>query len=251
MNVVEYKMKTSEQINEISEALAKFTADKPVISKDKNVSMKGMSKGGSEYKVSYDYAPLEVLQESIKPVLAKNGLFVTQMLGMNGHLTGIYTRVGHKSGQFIESFWPINLDSVTKEQDRGSKLTYNKRYAYAAALDLILSDEDNDAVGVENNKQSAKAEAPVSTVYTKKYYKDDLLPNPADFVVEFGKRFKGKKLSEIPLESIDESIEYWHKHQQGQRSSLTGNIRAFMVNANEYLITKGFYPPDLTDEEIK
>lgn len=230
-------MKTSEQLNLISEALAKFSAEKPIISKEKAVKMKGTSKAGKEYDVNYDYAPLEVLQETIKPVLAKNGLFVTQMLGVGHESTGIYTRIGHSSGQFIESFWPVNLENVTKEQDRGSKLTYNKRYAYAAALDLILSDEDSDAVGVENEKPQPQAS------YTKQFYKQDLLPNPADFVINFGKKYKGKKIGDVPNEDLDQTIEYFLNSAKDSRSLLTGKVRAFVVNAHDYLVTKGYYPP--------
>jgi hypothetical protein len=235
-------MKTSESIKEISTAFAKFAAEKPIIKKEHEVNMKGTSKGGNEYKVNYEYAPLEVLQEACQPVLGKHGLFVTQMLGMAYDTTGIFTRVGHISGEYFESFWPVNLESVTKEQDRGSKLTFNKRYAYAAALDLALTNEDSDAVGVENTATKNSESKP--KFYTKKYYKSELLDDPSQFVIGFGKKYKGKKLSEIPIESVDDSVQYWLKHCRDTREDLHGNIRAFMVNATEYLITKGVYPPD-------
>jgi hypothetical protein len=238
-------MKQSESIKEISAAFAKFAAEKPVIKKDHEVNMKGTSKGGNEYKVNYEYAPLEVLQEACQPVLGKHGLFVTQMIGIAYETTGIFTRIGHASGEYFESFWPVNLESVTKEQDRGSKLTFNKRYAYAAALDLALTNEDNDAVGVENEKKAPSNNVKhftIPEIYTKKQYPQDMLTNPADFVVNFGKKFKGMKLSQIPVQSIDESLDYWLK--QAKTDALHGDIRAFVVNANEYLITKGVYPPD-------
>jgi ERF superfamily len=152
-------MKSSDQTNEINKALSQFKKDVQSIVKDKSVSMKGVSKTGKDFNVNYEYAPLEFLQETAKVCLANNDLTINQFLdseklidnGSEYLQTTIITRIGHSSGQFISSSWPIDLTGLSKEQDRGSKITYNRRYAYQAALDLILIGEDNDAVGVIND----------------------------------------------------------------------------------------------------
>lgn len=225
-------MKTSETLTKLMPALIKAQDEiKHAIKDAKNPHFKN------------NYATLESVIDATKPALIKNKLLVTQSVTpANTLVTTLY----HESGEFLSSEVNLLLNRQDMQQ-LGSALTYARRYSLAALLNIAQEDDDgNVATGKPTEPQK-----PASTVYTKQFYKEDLLHNPADFVVEFGKKFKGKKLSEIPLEAIDESIEYWRKHQQGQSSPLTGNIRAFMVNANEYLITKGFYPPDLTDEEIK
>ncbi|HEY9705650.1 MAG TPA: ERF family protein [Allocoleopsis sp.] len=147
--------KTSDQTGELDKALSKFNSEMPAIERSQSVKMKGIAKNsGKEYEVNYEYAPLELLQEQAKPVLSKHGLTINQFLscekiienGFEKLQTGIVTRIGHESGQSIVSFWPIDLNGITKEQDRGSKITYNKRYAWAAALNISLINEDDDAV---------------------------------------------------------------------------------------------------------
>lgn len=180
-------MKTSESVNEVQKALSEFKKDMPPVKRANDVKMKGTSKAGKEYEVSYEYAPLELIQEQARPHLTKNGLFLTQQLGHftlgNDIISTITTRICHSSGQFIESVWPIDLAGIQKEQDRGSKITYNKRYAYTAALDIALWDEDNDAQGV-----------PLPATKKEPIKKTEFKKDPYYFV---DGRFKGKKFSEV------------------------------------------------------
>lgn len=230
-------MKSSESLTKLMPALIKAQDEiKHAIKDAKNPHFKN------------NYATLESVIDATKPALIKNKLLVTQSVTpANTLVTTLY----HESGEFLSS--EVNLLLSRQDmQQLGSALTYARRYSLAALLNIAQEDDDaNAATGKPQSQPQAKPEPAKEVFYNKKYFASDLLPNPADFVVDFGKKFKGKKLSEIPLQSIDESIEYWNQHCKTTREQLNGNIRAFVVNANEYLITKGFYPPDLTDEEIK
>ena len=229
-------MKTSESLAKLMPALIKAQDD-----------IKHDIKDAKKPHFKNQYATLESVIDANKPALIKNKLVVTQTVTPAQTLV---TTLYHESGEFLSS--EVNLLLSRQDmQQLGSALTYARRYSLAALLNIAQEDDDANGATGKPAQPTQPAQQDRPKLYTKKYYKEDLLPNPADFVVDFGKKFKGKKLSEIPLESIDETVEYWLNQQKQSSSFLTGNIRAFMVNANEYLITKGFYPPDLTDEEIK
>lgn len=231
-------MKSSESLIKLMPALIKAQDEiKHAIKDAKNPHFKN------------NYATLESVIDATKPALIKNKLLVTQSVTPSNTLV---TTLYHESGEYLSS--EVNLLLSRQDmQQLGSALTYARRYSLAALLNIAQEDDDGNAAAAKPPVAPAKPkEQPQAEVfYTKKFYPNDLIPNPADFVVDFGKKFKGKKLSEIPLLSIDESIGYWDKHCKTSREMLTGNIRAFVVNANEYLTTKGYYPPELTDEEIK
>lgn len=208
-------MKTSENTNELDSALSVFQGEMPVIKKDVAVSMKGVSKSGKEFNVNYEYAPLESIQEIASKFLSKNGLCITQdidfeLLPSGSILHLIYTRVAHKSGQYKISRWPLDMSGVGKEQDRGSKITFNKRYAYVAALNIALSDEDNDAAGVSagQTQQSKPQQQAPQTPFTGSNFEA--------YIINAGPKNKltGTKLidhsPDFLLKTI-ESSEKWHK----------------------------------------
>jgi len=238
-------MKTSDQTNELDAALSEFMGLMPMVKKDVAVSMKGTSKSGKEFNVNYEYAPLESIQTIANPILSKLGLNISQDIGFefsptNTILHLIYTRVAHKSGQYKVSKWPLDMSGVTKEQDRGSKITFNKRYAYVAALNIALSDEDIDAVGVgvEQPKTQSKA---VSTVI------DTVIDpqNPFDsYVINAGPKSKltGTKLKDhtpqFLLQTV-ESSEKWHKENNREMHK---NTKEFSEMVYAYLKHIDFLP---------
>lgn len=216
-------MKTSEQTNELDAALSLFLGEMPVIKKDVNVTMNGVSKSGKEFKVDYDYAPLDSIQEVANKILSKHGLNVTQdlcydLVGSNV-IHVIRTRVAHRSGQYKMSSWPFDLSGCTKEQDRGSKITYNRRYAFVAALNIALSDEDNDAVGVEVRKE-----------------KKQVKQNDGVYVFKAGKA-KGTKITDV---SDDQILGYynWIQKQPDVKGYLLEDFEAMKKVIDE----KGIVP---------
>lgn len=191
-------MKTSELTNELDAALSAFQGEMPVIKKDVNVNMNGLSKSGKEFKVNYDYAPLESIQAIANPLLAKHGLSITQNLGFNEFGPMVFTRVAHKSGQWMMSSFPLDFTGVTKEQDKGSKITYTRRYSFVAALNIALSDEDNDAVDVKVEPKKAQAKPQPSQ-----------LNDPADYVINLGPKNKltGTKVKDHSIEFLNKAVE--------------------------------------------
>ena len=90
------------------------------------------------------YAELADVLDTIREPLAANGLAVVQMPGWEGELVTLTTRLGHASGQWIESTAaarPVKNDP----QGLGSCLTYLRRYTLAAVLGIAQADDDGNA----------------------------------------------------------------------------------------------------------
>ena len=136
-------MKTSEQINELASALVKFQGEIPVITFDSKVKVQ--TKTGGAY--SFEYASLKAIKETCKPILLKNQLAVSQLVGQK-QLT---TMLMHVSGQYIADAMDLPIRDNMNPQEIGSIITYMKRYSFSAILGLV-SDEDDDANIAEGNK---------------------------------------------------------------------------------------------------
>lgn len=123
-------MRTSETINNLTKALLVFNVKVDTIKKDaKNPFFKST------------YASLTNIIDSIKEPMIESGLVLVQFpSGMHQ----LITRLIHAdSGEFMESTYemtPVKNDP----QGIGSVLTYMRRYAIAAILNLSI-DEDDDA----------------------------------------------------------------------------------------------------------
>jgi hypothetical protein len=88
------------------------------------------------------YANFDSIVDTIRPVLAKNGLaFMQPTVDIDGKLF-IKTRIIHGSGEWIESSYPVN-PVKNDPQGYGSALTYARRYSLSSILG-ITSDEDDD-----------------------------------------------------------------------------------------------------------
>lgn len=122
-----------------AEQLAAFQAKCPPIMKRRNVSLGG---GG------YTYASLDDIMCVIKPILHELGLSVTFSceVGESGQLRAT-CRV--RSGVHTETTdvcLPVPSQmKVNDTQKMGAAISYAKRYALCAALNIVVTDEDSDA----------------------------------------------------------------------------------------------------------
>lgn len=129
-------MNNSEQLNELFAAFSLFQGE---------LSNASKSKAGHNYK----YADLAACISECKPILSKNGLAVTQLLGgeQDGHQT-LTTMLTHSSGQYISQCCVLPKAVLSggggknPVQCLGSSITYMRRYTYAAITGLTQEDED-------------------------------------------------------------------------------------------------------------
>lgn len=122
-------MKKSESIKEIGKALIQFQLKVEKIKKDSNNPF-----------FKSKYASLSNIQESISVPLTESGLAYCQFPDGEHGLTTIIIHA--ESGEWMEANYTMK---PTKDdpQGVGSCITYQKRYALAAALALNIDDDDD------------------------------------------------------------------------------------------------------------
>jgi len=108
------------------------------------------------------YADLGAVIEAAKPVMAANGLAVSQLVGGDGATIAVTTMLMHVSGEWIESTVAITTETEkgkSTAQVAGSIITYLRRYGLAAILGLYA---DEDADGHQPAPKPAAQPEPVS-----------------------------------------------------------------------------------------
>ena len=123
-------MRTSEQIDQLATALAAAQAEM------KNAKL---NKQNPHFKSRY--ADLAEIRDTVTPPLAKHGIAAVHGMDTAENGLAVVTRLIHKSGQWIESRFPVAYD---KPQTMGSAITYGRRYNLSA-LSNIAADDDDDA----------------------------------------------------------------------------------------------------------
>ena len=133
-------MKTSEQINEIAEALAAAQGE---------IQNPGKSAENPFFKSKY--ADLAEVLSVVRPVFSRHGLSVVQMpYSSDDGGIGVTTMISHKSGQWMQGSLELPLQVAKNvNQDAGSAITYMRRYALAAAAGVAQEDLDAN-LGAEN-----------------------------------------------------------------------------------------------------
>jgi hypothetical protein len=137
----------SEGLNELAAALSKAQGKLHAV-------------GKNEQGYGYNYASLASTIETARPILAEFGLSVTQLLssdkGQDAKKASITTMLLHSSGQYLGSTAEINIIDMkgcNEAQSKGASISYLRRYALQALLNM--ASEDNDASS-EGPKKSGK-----------------------------------------------------------------------------------------------
>lgn len=130
----------STTISKLTGALAKFHATCPVIVRDKMNAF---------FKASY--ADLGTILGVVNPLLSAQGLVVSQFPLPDNNLC---TQVTHESGEFMRSTFPLK-PAKSDPQGIGSAMTYQRRYALCAILNLAIDDEDDDGQAASKGDKTA------------------------------------------------------------------------------------------------
>lgn len=104
------------------------------------------TKSGAEYK--FRYATLDTILSRTRKAMADSGLSLTQLIETNAGRVVLKTVLMHSSGQWPMSELPI--PAAGGPQEFGSMLSYMRRYAISAILNLASQDDD-DANMAEGN----------------------------------------------------------------------------------------------------
>lgn len=139
-------MLRSEKLGELTKALVKAQIAFPSIPKNKTAGMG---------KYSYRYADLPSILETVTPILGANGLAVVQLPGdMTNQTVSIKTMLLHSSGEFIEQTFQMPITD-TKPQSIGSALTYGRRYALTAMLNICADEDDDAQIAQQGSKKTS------------------------------------------------------------------------------------------------
>ena len=131
-------MKTSENINELAAALAKFHSQVGKIKKDsKNPFFKSK------------YASLSAILDVVAAPLCENGLSIVQAPSGDNQLN---TMLIHTSGQFISGTFQM-MPVKNDPQAQGSAITYARRYALGAFLSLNIDEDDDGNIATQAPSQ--------------------------------------------------------------------------------------------------
>ena len=130
-------------------ALAKAQADIATPKRDKTAKLQSYS---------YTYADLASIRETARKALKENGLSIVQMPSTDeSGLVSITTLITHSSGQWIA---PPPLSGVPTQQTPqgiGSIITYLRRYAISAVLNLATEDDDDGQQAAAKPKATTTA----------------------------------------------------------------------------------------------
>jgi hypothetical protein len=122
----------------------------PTLPKDKTATVP-MKNGG---KYTYKYTDLATIVEKVGPSLADNGLVWTSFpSNRDGTPVLRYALTHAESGESIEDTMPLLLGGKLDSQGLGSAVTYARRYALCAVLNLVADEDDDGRVTVHVGEQ--------------------------------------------------------------------------------------------------
>ena len=140
------------------------------------------------------FASLGNVVSAVRPVLNKHGLVYAQFPTNIDGAPALETMLIHaESGEDIAAVTPLIL-AKSDPQGYGSALTYARRYALLSILGLV-GDEDDDANAAQPEPQASRR-ADVNGLQSSRA---DAV-QPGQFIVNFGKKHKGKKVEDVPRE---------------------------------------------------
>lgn len=126
-------------------ALTAFQSRCPVISKVREAKIVG-----TRASYSYKFASYEDIMRQIGPLLTDCGLVPS--FSTTNQEKGIRVTLKIRHGTHVEDHTldvPIPAMNVNDAQRYGAALSYAKRYALCAALNIVLADEDDDTQSLD------------------------------------------------------------------------------------------------------
>lgn len=121
------------------QAMNEFSANRPKITKNKEVSFKS---------TSYKHASLDWIIEKITPALVKYGLSYNWITKQDGELISVSCKVTHVDGHSEQTSMSAGADQSGGKnsiQAVGSTTSYLQRYTLCSILGLASSDDDDGA----------------------------------------------------------------------------------------------------------
>ncbi|HUD01713.1 MAG TPA: ERF family protein [Rhabdochlamydiaceae bacterium] len=161
----------SENISEISKALAKAQGE-----------MTHASKDSSNPYFKSKYADLAEVWNACRQALSENSLSVIQLLELIDGQPALITILSHSSGQWMKSTAVLPV-SKPGAQELGSCITYLRRYSLAAMVGVYQDDDDGEKAQKEHREESKKSERLSKDQIEKLYALTDEI-NDSDYLLK-------------------------------------------------------------------
>lgn len=141
----------------LAEALAAFQGETPSFKKTKTAKVRGKTRDGTPFEYEYHYADLGDILPIVGPLLAKHGLsWSSKPLVTDAGFVLAYV-LRHTSGDEDAGEIPLGVPQGCKPQELGSAITYMRRYALTAQLN-VATEEDDDAQAAQEAERPANAQ---------------------------------------------------------------------------------------------
>jgi hypothetical protein len=149
----------------------------------------------------YKYAPLDHVLDCIRPALTKHGILITQPSEIQDGTPVQRTVLFHiESGESIIS--SMELQCTTGAQDRGSEVTYLRRYTLMSSAGIFPVNEDDDGKAAQDSSPKDK-----KAKRAKPEPKEESTENTDSGVVEVYKAFLED------CNNMDDLKEFWKSNQ--------------------------------------
>lgn len=106
----------------------------------------------------YRYAGLDDLLGTVRPVLARHGIAIVQPVELRDGQLYLISRLIHGSGDTLESLWPLTCTGSA--QERGSELTYARRYTLEGLIGVAATEDDDGSSASEQRGEQSQQQAP-------------------------------------------------------------------------------------------
>lgn len=186
----------------------------------------------------YKYADLANCLEAIREPLHKNKLVLVQLLSYENGKLFLKTKLIHKSGQWIQSVFPLEGGKILKQgnaiQDLGAVISYAARYSLCRLMGLPQKDPDGErpltsrrtkVVSEEKNNEGENAQG-FSTPHRVK-----LAPLKSAPVRKEGEDVN-RELKQLCIEHGIDAGEFAQHH--GISSTMPETVRNALLNFEEF-----------------
>lgn len=186
-------MERSESISFLAKALVEFNKKSVVVVKD-SLNPHFRNK----------YASLSAIIDATAKPLAECGLAVIQLPCDGDRLTTILL---HTSGEYISETYTMKPQK-NDPQGQGSAITYQRRYALGAILNLNI-EEDDDGTAASHQPNGTKKESPPTT--EKPWLSEDQLQQALKRITDGDKGVYQKVISSFQIkkehrQKLDEAL---------------------------------------------
>lgn len=112
------------------------------------------------------YADLAEIKKATGPALSSNKFSYNESLGFHLDQWGLIAIIVYfDNTEVINGFYPIAADM--KDQQKGSAITYGRRYLRSSLCDVV-ADDDDDGNAAQEHEKKAKSSGPLGLTALKK-----------------------------------------------------------------------------------